>query len=437
MNFTEINQALAAGEVSQAGILPKVDVLKKQKAVFNIQFGLDKMPEEPGLLLIRGARQYGKSTWLQQQIKSTIEQFGPGSAYYLNGDEIRNERALEENLLTLSRLFSPKAGVRRIFVDEITAVKSWEKALKRLFDQNELEKILIVTTGSKATDLRRGAERLPGRKGHLDRNQYLFTPLSFSEFKKVCSSCFSEEDLVPAYILSGGSPPAVLSLLENGNIAPYVIEIVRDWIYGEFAQSGRSRDLLLGVLECIYRFGGTPTGYAKVAREAGMANNTVASGYIDQLTDLICVAPSYAWEASRNRFNRRRPCKFHFTNLLAATAWHPSHPRCPADYHALPSEQQAVFMEWTIAQECWRRAALRGDEIPEKSAFWQSDKHEIDFVFSSNDFIEVKRGRAGPLDFSWFPKMFPQARLKVICNTNFETDSIQGITLKEFLSEIS
>ena len=335
MNFTEINQALAGGDIYQTGVLPKIDALKRQKAVFKTSFGLDELPKKPGILLIRGARQYGKSTWLQQQIKSTIEQFGPGSAYYLNGDEIRNDRALEDTLLTLSRLFSPKAGVKRIFVDEITAVKSWEKALKRLIDQNELDNILIVTTGSKATDLRRGAERLPGRKGRLDRNQYLFTPLSFTEFNKVCAACFPEEDLVPAYILSGGSPPAVLSLLEYGNIAPYVIEIVRDWIYGEFAQTGRSRDLLLGVLECIYRFGGSPTGYAKLAREAGMANNTVASGYVEQLTDLICVAPSYAWDASRNRFNRRRPCKLHFTNLLAATAWHPAHLRCPADYHAL------------------------------------------------------------------------------------------------------
>ena len=435
MNFNEINQALAAGDIRHRGLLPKIDALKRQTTVFNIQFGLDELPLEPGLLLIRGARQYGKSTWLQQQIQLTVEQFGPGSAFYLNGDEIRNEKSLEDNLLTLSRLFSPKSKIRRIFVDEITAVKSWEKALKRLLDQNVLEQILVVTTGSKATDLRRGAERLPGRKGRLNRTQYLFTPLSFSEFTTSCSSHFSEADLLPSYILSGGSPPATLSLLEYGSIEPYVIEIVRDWIYGEFAATGRSRDLLLGVMDCLYRFGGTPIGYAKVSREAGMANNTVASGYIEQLTDLLCVAPSYAWDASHKRFNRRRPCKLHFTNLLAAIAWHPAHLRCPEDFHALSPEHQAVLMEWTVSQECWRRAALQGDEIPERSSFWQTDKHELDFVLSPNEFIEVKRGRAGPLDFGWFPKTFPNARLKVVSASRFETDSIEGITLQDFLLE--
>jgi len=436
MDFMQINQSLAVGDLSSKGVLPKVDALKNQGAVFDMHFGLDLLPCEPGLLLIRGARQYGKSTWLQQQIHSTVEEFGPGSAFYLNGDEIRNEHALEENLLTLSRLFSPQSSVRRIFVDEITAVKSWEQALKRLFDQGELEQVLVVTTGSRATDLRRGAERLPGRKGRLSRTQYLFTPLSFTEFMKACRAHFSEQDLLPAYLLSGGSPPAVLSLLDQGAIAPYIIEIVRDWIYGEFAVSGRSRELLLGVMECIYRFGGSPVGYAKIAREAGMANNTVAAGYIEQLTDLLCIAPSHAWDASHCRPNRRRPCKFHMTNLLAATAWHPAHIRSPADYHALSSEQQSVVLEWAVAQECWRRAAIRGDEIPERSAFWQSGTHEVDFVLSPDEFIEVKRGRSGPLDFGWFAKSFPHARLKVVCSTPFETDQIQGITLQDFLSEI-
>jgi predicted AAA+ superfamily ATPase len=371
---------------------------------------------------------------LQQQIYTTIDEFGPGSAFYLNGDEIRNEHDLEEQLLTLRRLFSAKTRVRRIFVDEITAIASWEKALKRLIDRNDLPGILLITTGSKATDLRRGAERLPGRKGRLDRTEYLFTPMSFSEFCRVCSSKIKETDLLSAYMLTGGSPPAALSLLEHGSVAPYLVEIVRDWIYGEFAATGRSRDLLLGVLECIYRFGGTPTGHAKIAREAGMANNTVASGYIEQFTDLLCVAPSFAWDATTQRAVRRRPAKFHMTNLLAATAWHPAHLRRVSQLHQMPPENHAVLLEWAVAQECWRRAAIRGDEQPELLHYWKSKSHEIDFVLSPTDMVEVKRGKSGPLEFGWFPKTFPKARLTVISASRFETDDIEGITLHDFLS---
>ncbi len=434
MKSIEINQALANGDVTSVGVLPKVAALKGLPAIFNINFGLKELPDEPGVLLIRGARQYGKSTWLQQQIKKTIETFGPGSAFYINGDEIRNEHALEEELLTLAGLFASKSSVRRIFIDEITAIKSWEKALKRMLDRHELDKILIVTTGSKASDLRRGAERLPGRKGKLSRTEYLFTPISFAEFRRVCKNKFSEGDILPAYFLSGGSPPAVLSLLNEGIIAPYIVEIVRDWIYGEFAATGRSRDLLIGILECIYRFGGTPIGYAKISREAGMANNTVAAGYIEQLADLLCIAPAFAWDESRKRFNRRKPCKFNFINLLSAMAWHPGHLRSPADFYALSNQEQSVILEWVVAQECWRRAAIRGDEIPEKMAFWQSKEHEIDFVIGKNEYIEVKRGKAGPLDFGWFSRTFPGDTLTVISSSRFETDCIKGVTLIDFLT---
>ncbi len=433
MNSLQVNQALSVGDIETPGVLPKLDVLRHQSVVFDMDFGLRELPREPGLLLIRGARQYGKSTWLQQQIRATISTFGPGSAFYVNGDELRNQEELENSLKLLAGLFSPKAAIRRIFIDEITAVKSWEQALKRLLDRNELPGILLVTTGSKASDLRHGSERLPGRKGKLDRTQYLFTPLSFKAFESTCKGRLAEEDLLPAYLISGGSPPATLSLLDTGTVAPYVVEIVRDWIYGEFSATGRSRELLLGVLQCLYRFGGTPTGYAKVAREAGMANNSVASGYFDQLGDLLCVTPATAWDASARRPNRRRPCKFHFINMLAAIAWHPAHIRRPNDFLALPASEQGILLEWAVAQECWRKAALSGADIPDQMSFWQSDRHELDFVLSPNLFVEVKRGRTGPLDFGWFAQTFPGGRLTVISPSRFETDHIQGITLRDFL----
>lgn len=121
-------------------------------------------------------------------------------------------------------------------------------------------------------------------------------------------------------------------------------------------------------------------GYAKLARESGLANNTVASGYIEQLSDLFSVLPA-----------------------------------------------------WLVAQEIWRRSVLRGVENPEAFGFWSSKEHEIDFVTPDGDFIEVKRGRAGPLDFAWFPNAFPKKRLTVICREPFESRNVRGVTTEDFL----
>lgn len=434
VNAHEVNQELARGNAAEPGVLPKLDALVNEAYVFDMDFGLDRLPEEPGLIMVRGARQYGKSTWLQSQIRKTVDTHGPGSAFYLNGDEIRDGQALSEQIHLLLPLYARHTPVRRLFIDEITAIKDWPRALKALLDAGELRHVLLVTTGSKAADLRHGAERLPGRKGKLARTTYIFTPLPFAEFQRVCSSSpLPEAHRLPAYLMAGGSPPACAAIAATGRIPDYIIEMVRDWVYGEFAAGGRSRSMLLGVLECLYRFAGTPVGQSKLAREAGLANNTVAAGYIEALSDLMCAAPSFAWDAACQRPNRRRPCKFHMTNLLVSTAWHPRHIRSPGEYLNLPEDAQGALLEWAVAQECWRRAALRGDEVPETMYYWQGGNHELDFVLSPGHFLEVRRGRTGPLDFAWFSKLFPRSRLTVVGANRFETEAISGLTLQDFL----
>jgi len=434
MDSLKINRALSMGEISAPGILPRLEDLERSSFIFRIDFGLGTLPTEPGLILVRGPRQYGKSTWLQHQIRDTVLEFGPGSAYFLNGDEIRDTAILTGAIRDLLPLYNPDVTVKRLFIDEITAINGWERGLKLLIDGGELRDVLVVTTGSKATDLRRGSERLPGRRGKLARTVYLFTPVSYAEFTRVCGDKL-EAKCLPSYILSGGSPIACAELASQGRIPEYVIELTRDWIYGEIAASGRDRSSLLGVMECLHRFAGSPLGQAKLAREAGLANNTIAAGYINILMDLMCVATAHAWDESMKRRKRRRPAKFHMVNLLAAIAWHPRRIRTTEDLLGLPESEQGVLIEWVVAQEFWRRAASRGDEMPELMHFWQGGGHEIDFVVDDEFFVEVKRGRVTPVEFSWFPKTFPARDLTVIGQSKFKARHMRSVTLEEFLLE--
>ena len=93
-----------------------------------------------------------------------------------------------------------------------------------------------------------------------------------------------------------------------------------------------------------------------------------------------------------------------------------------------------MFLEWAVAQELWRRRARRGDDLPERIPFWQGGGHELDFVVSPDAFVEVKRGAASPLEFAWFARTFPRARLTVVNAARFETDRVRAITLEDFLS---
>jgi predicted AAA+ superfamily ATPase len=432
VNVRDINDCLLRGELDRPGVLPHLDSLARSPFRFEVDLGLPTLPAEPGVLLIRGPRQYGKSTWLEGAIRRTVEEHGPGSALYLNGDELPSASDLAEALASLGSAFPRRAAVRRLFIDEITAVADWQRVLKRTLDAGDLRSVLVITTGSQATDLRHGAERLPGRKGRLQRTTYLFTPISYAEFVRVCGARVQGHALLTD-LLSGGCPLAAAELVSTGHLPEFVPAMIRDWVLGECAASGRTRGSLLAVLGKLAFFGGKPLGQAKLAREAGLANNTIAAAYVELLADLLCVSVSQGWDPSRGIRVARQPAKYHFVNLLCAVAFHPARPRSVEDLEALPGEELGVFWEWLAAQELWRRAAIRGDEAPEEMAHWQSKEHELDFVLSPDRFLEVKRGRTSPLEFGWFPKVFPRGRLTVIGRDRFETDAIHGMTMEDFL----
>jgi uncharacterized protein len=434
MDTQSINELLLRGDLDAPGLFPHLEELSGQPFVFPVDFGLVELPREPGLLLIRGARQYGKSTWLESQLKGTLREHGAGTAFYLNGDELASADALHDAIELLIPLYAKGAMVRRLFIDEITAIPNWERSLKRLIDRGALRRVLVVTTGSKATDLRRGAERLPGRKGRLARTSYLFTPISYASFKRVAGDALGDRALT-AYLLSGGCPLAASELASSGRLPEFVVSMVRDWILGECALSGRSRQALLAVLDVLLTRGASALGQARLAREAGLSNNTVAAGYIELLSDLMCVGVAHPWDPSTRRRVLRRPAKFPFINLLAAVAWDPTRPRALADFEAWPPDKQGVWLEWLVAQELWRRAAIRGDEVPEGLTFWASKEREIDFVVSPDRFIEVKRGRTSALEHAWFAKVFPRGELVLVGRDRFETERIRGVSLEDFLLE--
>lgn len=438
MDIDLINQNLATGNIDYKTMLPHVYRLSQAPYIFPHHFGLEELPTEPGILMIRGARQYGKSTWLEQQLIQTIKKYGAGSAYYLNGDFLADAKMLSEKLEDLAASFSKDTPIRRIFIDEITAIDDWETALKKLVDNGTLRNVLIITTGSKATDLRRGAERLPGRKGKLDKTNYLFTPISYQSFYKTCHGKLKDKTL-NAYLISGGSPVACSELAENGFIPEYVIQLVKDWVEGEIAKEGRHRSALLNLLGVLFRFGGTPVGQAKLAREAGLANNTVAQGYIEILNDLGCVIPSYSFDIQKNNLILRKPCKYHFMNLLAAITYHPAQIRSPDDFEKLSEKEQGIWYEWLISQELQRRNALRGKDVLMPQAFWQSKEHEIDFYDHHEKFIEVKRGQSNALEFAWFARQRFKDKLTIINKNTFATNNVNGISLHDFLltSEIT
>jgi predicted AAA+ superfamily ATPase len=179
---------------------------------------------------------------------------------------------------------------------------------------------------------------------------------------------------------------------------------------------------------------GTPIGQAKLARESGLSNNTIAQGYIELLADLMTVIPSFPYDADKKISLFRKQCKYHFINVLVAISWHPKKPRTIEDLKQLGKDLGPIY-EWVVAQEIWRKLCISSPEdLPEHINFWQSKEHEIDFVLPENQiYIEVKSGNNNPIDFTWFLKSFAKTNLSIIGKNSFDTQRIKGITLENYL----
>lgn len=435
MNVVDRNALYLQGVTDGHGLFPRLDEAPAA-GLFAVDFGLSELPESPGILVIRGPRQFGKSTWLEGQLRDTLRRHGPGSALFLNGDYVAGLEELEREIRTALELLPRDRPVRRLFIDEITAVDGWQKVLKRLADSGALRHTLLVTTGSKATDLQRESELLPGRKGKLARTIYVFAQLPYRAFHEKAFPVLGASTL-STYLIAGGSPPACAAVVEAGSVPEYIFQTTAEWVYGECAASGRSRATLLRLLEQLMGRGASPVAQTTLARDSGMANNTVALGYLDLLADLLVVGTTEPWDLSRRTRMPRKASKYPFVNLLAANTWARRRVTTPAALDAAPAEQRGQWWEWAVAAELFRRAAKAGDPTPLHSMFWRTNEHEVDFVRRDKPWIEVKAGTASPFEFAWFKRAAPRERLLVVSAERFEGDAIFGVTLEDFLLDES
>src|SRR5881392_2855245 len=120
MDVNTRNHFFSLGEIERADLWPKITEFEAQPCTFRFSFGLDRLPAERGIVLIRGPRQFGKSTWLELELRQTLQEYGAGSAYFLNGDDITDDSDLETRITGLIAILNPSTPVKRLFIDEIS-----------------------------------------------------------------------------------------------------------------------------------------------------------------------------------------------------------------------------------------------------------------------------------------------------------------------------
>ena len=183
----------------------------------------ETIENEEVIYVLRGPRRVGKTTLLKLKIKELIEDgVPPENIFYFQCDAIENRNQLTtviDNFLTQQRKQGEWAY---FFIDEISMLTDWQKAIKVLIDTGRFRNCTVVLTGSHSIDLRKGTESLSGRRGKTEKLKYgtpdkILLPAKFSEYAETLKVELSNE-MKSLYLLDLENRKRIFLELAQGKI---------------------------------------------------------------------------------------------------------------------------------------------------------------------------------------------------------------------------
>ncbi len=293
------------------------------------------------LNFIIGPRQIGKTTAIVLFIhKVLLRRFKPEAIFYYSCDELSDYRELGEVIDDYID-FRESRGISSsvIFLDEITFVEDWWRAIKSRIDSKVFSNDVLFISGSASVELVAGKERFPGRRG--EGKDYYILPMSFSEYAKVIlgvpvktspinldnidaiiqSNKVFKKNLIDGfekYLATGGFPLAIREFYERGRIINAYRTYI-DWLKSDIAKSKRSEKLVKEIISLIIRTRLSPVSWNSVSKEVSASSPNTVREYIEFLEDLFIVKVLSFIDTNGKVMHRKRK-KIHITDPFLYSA---------------------------------------------------------------------------------------------------------------------
>ena len=386
------------------------------------------------LYTLRGPRQVGKTTLLKILIRDILrEDVPPQAITYFPLDLVTDYREIVEIVRSVTELFPEVSGQRYFFLDEISSVPNWQRAIKYIRDSNLGRNDFFLLTGSSARDIRRGAERLPGRrKAGLDK---ILLPLNFKEFlklryPKIETKSFSipeflskesESDLkkgmlflrelqkaLDEYIMVGGFPQAVAEFIEKGMVTREFFQILWSSIAGDIERWGRDRIMALKLLERLRKSLGSSLSWHNLAGATGFSSPVTAEEYTEIMSEEFVLLVLYFLDLSKMSISPKKGKKIYFTDALFYHLWEQISKGKQS--RELSIEETSSIMENIVAMEIFsavEKEKVESFSAPQHLFYWRSgSQKEIDFLVRINKQII-------PVEVKYKERISPQELLTI------------------------
>jgi predicted AAA+ superfamily ATPase len=422
---------------------------------------------KPGVHIVKGPRQVGKSTDLkllaQRHLEATKNRF---TVIYLPLDLLLGGSPADvDALVRLAKRRSGNLTGQLLLLDEVTAVPGWRVGVKALWDAGIIDQDIVVCTGSSAIDL--DGEGLPGRRGA--GRDHMVLPQSFGTFARALfpelpprpnlriADLFGAEgaraldeallygprleDAFDKYMRFGGMPAAVSEAV-IGEAWPS--EEVRAVLTDSLGKDGLTRGLrepaLFALLGRVLRSLGSKTSYSGLAREMDVPLGTTRLGgsrppdyrtvkeHLESLAAAYQLLIVYFWRPDAGSADLSRDKKLYFADPLLHTIAEEKAPGLATN--------QAALVENAIALGLYRRyepqaQRMAGFHLPIHLHVWETSRREIDFVCGPRrelEIAEVKWQRAvTPAEARKLHLTLPQRPAVVVTQSSLEVGKLSAL----------
>ncbi len=300
---------------------PHLSYLNSLKYVASFDWWKDISWEHPGIYILTGGRQIGKSTSTKLLIAHVLKKkiFPSENILYLPADQVIDHI----HLTRLIRLFLdtlPERSPFLLVIDEVTFVQEWDRSIKALADEGWFRRGFCLLTGSDTVILKEATSRFPGRRGKADQVDFHLRPLSFKAYVDLVTPPSHRNrpsdlsDHFSKYLQCGGYLRAINDLHSEAQISLSTYMTFEQWVRGDFIKRKKSEENLLLVLQALCEVGISQSSYGNLSEHAAHLTKDTVIEYIQMLERMDIIYVLEAFDMNTRRGFPKKAKKFHFSD---------------------------------------------------------------------------------------------------------------------------
>ena len=278
---------------------------------------INEISLEPfSLNFVLGLRQTGKTTGLKLLVKKLVEDFSAENIAYIDCEAFPDFISLREVIDSYLEMVRSDE-TKFIFLDEVTSITEWWKAVKYLIDTGKLENCVLTITGSSSLRVRGDIELFPGRTGYGKVIEVL--PLNFKEFVQVhgIKKYRLEYDkvlkLFKRYLEIGGFPLTI-----NGFSLSHILNA----LVGEFIRFGKSLEIAKETFSSLISKMPSALSFRTIAKDTSGYSYKTIQEYLEFFRNLYTIDFAYLKEGQKVMYRKERKIFFRDPLLLNIfSAW--------------------------------------------------------------------------------------------------------------------